>query len=174
MCNVVAMAVKRLEWRTATGGGALAGFIGGLALSVWGVLVAVAQRQDVWLAFKGPASALLGRRASDPGFEPVAIALGLSSRFALAVAWGVLFAFVVHGWSRWATLAFGVLYGVLVWLGMAYALLPLFGHEELARAVPFARAVAEHVLYGVVVAASYLPVQPSPRERRRAAARARA
>jgi hypothetical protein len=56
------------------------------------------------------------------------------------------------------TLLAGVLWGVVVWLGMLYVALPVLGFPAGGNS-PLPVAIFTHVLFGVVLAAAFLPYQ---------------
>jgi len=110
----------------------------------------------------------LGNRALSPGFDAAACALGLVAHFAVSVVWGMLFAGVAFGLSRWATVGFGAVWGLLVLFVMVYLVLPLAGAMRLEDVMAVRRAVLEHVTFGVAVGLAFLPFQrPEPRRAHR-------
>lgn len=145
--------------RHALGGGMVAGVLGGIAIAVVLVVGALAKGQDIWPAFKGAAAPFLGERATTPGFDGPAVLLGILCHFAVSIGWGVLFAAIFFGLSRGATIAVGALWGIVVWLGMYYVLLPLVGQSQMARNEPVAMAIVSHVIFGLAVAIGFLPFQ---------------
>ena len=78
---------------------------------------------DPWqTALKGAAAPLSGEAAMRPGFEAGPVLLGLVCHFAVSIGWGLLFGLV----------AYGVAWGIVVWLGMFYVVLPhaTLGHRR--------------------------------------------
>ncbi|MBI3181114.1 MAG: hypothetical protein HYZ28_03120 [Myxococcales bacterium] len=153
------MSARKSELGSAAGGGAVAGVIGGLVLYVWLLLVTLGRGADLWMVFKGSAAPFLGERAMAAGFDALALAAGVAVHMAISVGWGILFGLVAFGWSRATTVLAGVPFGVLVWLVMFYLALPIVGMGEMARSVPVGLALFEHVLFGLAVAAGFLPFQ---------------
>lgn len=147
----------------ALGGGVVAGVIGGVVIALVMLVAALAKGQDIWPGFKGAAAPFIGERAMQPGFDAGAVVLGVVCHFAVSIVWGVLFAAVFYGLSRGATVAAGVLWGVVVWLGMFYIVLPIAGLPQVARSEPIAMAIISHVIFGLSVAIGFLPFQhPRP------------
>lgn len=141
-------------------GGAIAGVVGGLAIALIAILGNLAQGRGFWLGLKGASAVFLGpARASAPGFDPSAVLLGVVIHFGVAMFWGMLFALVVYGASRATTIAAGIGWGFVVWVGMYYVALPLVGLAQMARAVPVGAAIVEHVIFGVATALGFLPYQ---------------
>jgi hypothetical protein len=149
----------RQQSTLALGGGVVAGFFGGIVLSLYGLLASIASGRDAWVGFKMSAAPFLGERALLPGFDGPAIAIGLLVFFALSVFWGVVFGLLVYGASTAGTLLFGALFGLLVWVVMSSALLPALGLEALAQRMPLGPAVIEHVIFGLALGVGFLPFQ---------------
>jgi len=101
----------------------------------------------------------LGTRVLSPGFDAAACALGLLAHFAVSIVWGLLFAGVAFGLSRWATLGFGAVWGLLVLFVMVYLVLPLAGAMRLEDVMAVRPAILEHVTFGVAVGLGFLPFQ---------------
>jgi hypothetical protein len=114
--------------------------------------------QDVWAGVKFAGLPFLGEAAMRPGFEAWPVLVGALRHFAVSAVWGALFGWLVFGRSRLATIALGAAWGIVVWLGMYYLVLPLVGAGWVAQMVPVSMAIFEHVLFGLAVA--FLPFQP--------------
>ncbi|MDB4953042.1 MAG: hypothetical protein JWO36_611 [Myxococcales bacterium] len=140
-------------------GGIVAGMIGGIAIALFLIIGNLASGRSVWQGLKGAGTPFLHERAAQPGFDLVAVVVGVLSHFAVSIVWGVLFALVFYGLSRGATMVAGVFWGIVVWLGMFYVVLPLVGMGQVAQTVPVGVAVFEHVLFGVALALGFLPFQ---------------
>ncbi len=141
-------------------GGAIAGVVGGLVLALIGILGNLVQGRGFWSGWKGASVIFLGpSRASAPGFDLTAVVLGLLVHFGVAIVWGILFALVIYGASRATTVAAGIAWGFLVWIGMYYVVLPLVGLAQVAHAVPVGAAIVDHVIFGVATALGFLPYQ---------------
>lgn len=147
-----------------TKGGAVAGIIGGAIIAVIMLARNAASGQDVWAGMKGAGWPFLGEAAMRPGFELWPVLLGILCHFAVSMAWGIPFGWLAFGRSQAATLVVGALWGLAIWLGMFYVVLPLVGAEAVVRMTPVATAVFEHVLFGLAVAAGFLPFQPTEEE----------
>jgi hypothetical protein len=143
----------------ALGGGVVAGAIGGAALALVLLAAALVQQRDLWTVMKGAAAPFLGERATAPGFELGAVVLGVLAHFAVSIVWGVLFAAIAHGLSRGLTVVAGALWGIVVWFGMYYLVLPLVGLPQVAEATPLGMAILSHVIFGLAVGIGFLPFQ---------------
>ncbi len=143
----------------ALGGGIVAGIIGGAVLAIVLLVGAVASGQDIWLGMKGAAAPFLGERAMQPGFDPGAVALGVLAHFAVSIVWGVLFAAVAYGASKAVTVFAGLVWGVVVWFGMYYVVLPIAGLSQMAQETPLGMAILTHLIFGLAVGIGFLPFQ---------------
>lgn len=157
------VATTTAERKQAIKGGAIAGFSGGLVLTLFMILLNLSTGRDVWMGLKIAAFPLLGERTLLPGPDAGAVLLGLISHFLVAVAWGVLFGLLAFGLDRISTVVLGLLFGVVVWVAMYYVVLPIVGAGALVRGAPIGMAVFQHLLFGVVVAASFVPFQRAVR-----------
>ncbi len=149
----------KLQAKSALLGGVIAGAAGGLMLLPWAALTTLIRGQSLLLALKFPSAWLLGERALRPGFDLIALYLGLLTHFVVSIAWGAAFALLVYGFSRALTVACGLVWGIVVWLVMFYLVLPLAGFADAARSMPVPFAIVEHLLFGVIVAFVFLPFQ---------------
>jgi hypothetical protein len=153
-------AVGHSERVQAFKGGVIAGLLGGIVISVYMLIANFSQGRDIWVGMKMAGAPFLGlERAMVPGFEAGPVLLGLLCHFAVSVAWGALFGYLFYGFSRGATLALGLLWGVVVWFGMFYIVLPVVGLAEITKSVPVGAAILEHLVFGLAVAAGFLPFQ---------------
>jgi hypothetical protein len=139
-------------------GGIIAGLVSGAFMSVFLAVANAMQGRDVLHGLKFPGVPLLGRRALEPGFDHVAIVVGQFAHLVVSMVWAVGFALLFFGLSRAMTLLAGVFWGLVVWIGMLYGALPLLGFPAGGRG-SVAMAIFEHVLFGVVLAAAFLPFQ---------------
>jgi hypothetical protein len=161
------MAARRGERTHAALGGVAAGIIGGLAVAALMAMTSATSGRDPWAGMKGAALPFLGQRATLPGLDVGAVLLGLASHFTVSIAWGVLFGLLVYGVRRSWTVVLGLAWGLVVWLGMYYVVLPLLGLGELAARVPPAMAAVSHAYFGLFVGLGFLPFQRPPRRPRR-------
>src|SRR5262245_11097934 len=115
------------SWRHGLWGGVIAGFIAGVGLRLLFLIVDLAQGNDLWQGMKFAAAPFLGLRAMQPGPDAGAVALGLLCHFAVSIGWGAGFGALAHGLARVPTVLFGLLWGVVVWLGMYYVVMPAAG-----------------------------------------------
>ncbi len=153
------VATKRSEWRLALRGGGVGGFVGGALMTLLGLTMSLAHGRDIWPGIKGAALPFIGDRAMQPGFETSPVLIGLLTHFAVAIAWGTLFGMIAFGLSRGATLVAGVIWGLIVWVGMFYVVLPMIGLGFITRSVPIGAAILQHIVFGIGVAAGFLPFQ---------------
>lgn len=142
------------------GGGMFAGFVGGAVLAMYMMAMNLIKGQDIWIGAKLAGWPFLGDAAMAPGFSLGPVLVGLLSHFAVSLVWGALFGLLCIGRSRGATLALGALWGIVVWLGMFYVLLPFIGAGQMTLMMPVGAAIFEHVLFGLAVAVAFLPYQP--------------
>jgi hypothetical protein len=150
----------------AVGGGVVAGVAGGLLLALFLVGIAAGHHADVWQTLKGAGAPFLHDRAMRPGFDGLAVLVGVVSHFAVSIVWGVLFGLLALGLERGATVGLGAGWGFVCWFGMAFVVLPMVGLGEVANHLQTFGAVVEHVIYGVVLGLAFLPFQitrPTPR-----------
>ena len=147
------------DWVRAIGGGIVAGIIGGFVLWVLMAGMTLAAGGDIWPVFKGASAPFLGERAGAPGFDPIAVPLGAACHFLVSSGWGLLFALLVYGMGRGLTVLLGALWGIVVWLGMYYVVLPLVGLGTMQDEGALGTAVALHVVFGFAVGVAFLPFQ---------------
>jgi hypothetical protein len=140
-------------------GGVAAGFIAGLVLSGLLIISMLIQDMDPWMAIKGTSAPFLGERALQPGFDAFSVALGAVLHLAISMLWGLGFGILFYGLSRGGTLVAGAVWGIVVWLVMYYAVLPLAGLSEMVAETPVWRAVVAHVFFGLLLALAFLPFQ---------------
>jgi hypothetical protein len=153
------VARDRNEVGRGVGGGIAAGLMGGLAMAVFMLLVNIAKGADVWVGMKMAGAPFLGQRAMEPGFDLVAVFFGVLSHFFVSAIWGALFGLLAFGLRKSTTILFGLGWGIAVWIGMFYIVLPILGFFEISQASPVGLAVFEHVLFGGVVGLGFLPFQ---------------
>src|SRR5689334_18833076 len=115
------------EWGNVLVAGIIAGIAAGVALTLVMLGVAIAIGQDPWLVAKSAALPFLGAAASTPGFDLTAVLVATLAHFAVAVAWGVLFALLLYRAPKAITVMAGPFFGVLVFIAMFYAVLPAIG-----------------------------------------------
>jgi hypothetical protein len=140
-------------------GGAVAGVVGGMVVNLLIALASALAGRDVWVGFKVAAYPFVGARVMTPGFDAAAFALGLVDHLAVSVVWGVMFAAVAFGLSRWATVGFGAVWGLMVLFVMAFVVLPMAGAIRLEDAMALRPAVLAHVTFGLAVGLAFLPFQ---------------
>jgi hypothetical protein len=152
------MIKHRSEAPSSLEGGALAGLIGGIVMSIYMVIGTMLHHGDVWMTMKGAGTPFLHERAQAPGFDALAVGVGAGSSLLISVLWGLGFGAVFYGLSKAATVGAGVVWGVVCWLVMFYVVVPAVG-MDVASKVPMGMAILQHVLFGVAVALAFLPFQ---------------
>jgi hypothetical protein len=145
--------------RLALWGGTVAGLFAGFMLAVFNLVVDFARGRDLWVVFKVAAYPFLHERALAPGLDPGPVLLGLTTHLGIAAVWGVLFGLTTYGMSRSATVAYGGIWGIVVWIGMFYFVLPLAWSSVLVRGVPTVLALGQHLLFGLALGLGFLPYQ---------------
>ena len=139
--------------------GAGAGLIGGVVSAAWGLMMSPILRTDVVHETRLAAVPLLGRAALEPGNAPLALVVGGASHMAVSVAWGIVFALAWRGRSPGRMLLAGVPFGVLVWFVMFHLVLPALGVPWVVAGFSPARAITEHVVFGMGVALGLLLIR---------------
>jgi hypothetical protein len=137
----------------------VAGIIAGAVMSAIMLGVTAASGGDIWQAMKGAGTPFLGERAHQPGFDGTAVAVGVGSHFLVSIGWGMLFGAICYGLSRGATVVMGLFWGLVVWLGMYYVVLPLVGMGAMPKQVPIVRAILTHLLFGLALGLAFAPFQ---------------
>jgi hypothetical protein len=145
--------------RRVVNGGLVAGLVSGGLLTVMMTLMSALRGKDIWFGMKGAAAPFLGERAMTPGFDALAVPLGLALHLFISIGWALAFSALFYGLSKKATVIAGAAWGVVVWLGMYYVVLPLVGLASMRAGAPMSRAVAYHVFFGVILAVAFLPFQ---------------
>jgi hypothetical protein len=136
-----------------------AGLIGGIVVAVWALLMSPILGTHPLHETRLAAASLLGDAALRSGNAPLALLVGGTCHLAVSIAWGMVFAFVCHRLPPIATLAAGAVFGVGVWLAMHRGLLPMLGLEWIIAGFSTARAITEHVVYGMGVALGLLAIR---------------
>lgn len=140
-------------------GAVVAGLVSGGTLTAMMTIMSALRDKDIWFGIKGAAAPILGDVAMTPGFHPIAVPLGLALHLFISVGWALAFAALFSGLSKKATVLAGAFWGVVVWLGMYYVVLPLVGLASMRAGAPVSRAIAYHVFFGLMLAVAFLPFQ---------------
>ncbi len=140
-------------------GGALAGVVGGLVVGVLALAARTVRGDAPWVGLKIAAYPFLGDRVLKPGFDGAALVLGVVDHLAVSAIWGILFALLAFGLSRWATVGFGAAWGLIVLFVMSYLVVPLAGATRVEDAMSVGPTVLAHVTFGVAVGLAFLPFQ---------------
>lgn len=149
---------NRAQSRRAAKGGAIAGLVAGLFTSVFLAIMNAAQGRDVLQGLKFAGVPVLGKRALEPGFDHVAIVIGVFDHLVISMAWGFFFGLLFFGLSKGMTMLAGVFWGLVVWIVMLYVALPVLGFPPGGNN-PLPVAIFTHVLFAEVLAAAFLPFQ---------------
>jgi hypothetical protein len=142
--------------KQALGGGAVAGIVAGTVLKL--LLLSTARGQYAQV-LKAAAAPFLGPHAFNGSYALGPILLGLFCHYAISIGWGMLFGALLYGQSRGATLSAGVAWGLVVWLVMDYLVLPTVGLGPMVATAPIGPAIFSHLIFGVMLAAAFLPFQ---------------
>ncbi len=141
-------------------GGVVAGLVGGVAVAAYLALQALLQGGPLAAVFKGAALPFFSpERVGSAAWDPAPLALGLLSHFGVSIVWGVLFGLLFYGLSRAGTLVAGLFWGLVVWIGMFYVVLPLVGGYGVTQATPVWSAALMHLVFGLFTALGFLPFQ---------------
>jgi hypothetical protein len=133
-----------------------AGIVGGVVSAAWGLLMSPILGTDLVRETRLAAGPLLGVAALGPGNAPLALVVGGASHMLVSIAWGVVFALTCGGRSPGKLLLAGVPFGIFVWIAMFHGVLPLLGAAWVVAGFSAARAMTEHVVYGLGVALGLL------------------
>jgi hypothetical protein len=142
----------RRSWRDVVAAGAATGLLAGVFMALVAMVKSAILELGVWLPMKQIAAVFWGVEALIGGAG--AAAVGALIHLAVSAAWGILFAAMVGPRTRGGTaLAFGLAYGALVWMVMAFFVLPLVNPVMSARTelitFPF---FLYHLIFGAVLA----------------------
>ncbi len=148
-----------IQARQAARAGALAGLCAGVFLTLLMTAMAIARSADVWYGIKGASAPFFGERAMAPGFDFWPVLIGLIAHLLISVGWGLLFGLLVDGLGRLATLAAGVAWGFVVWLGMYYVVLPIVGLSSMRADTSVGRAIAFHLLFSTALGVAYVVIR---------------
>jgi hypothetical protein len=144
-----------IETRRAAARGAFAGVAAGAVLTLMMILMSAARGKDVWYGIKGAAEPFLGARAMRPGFDLPAVLFGLVDHLVISGIWGILFALLFYGLSRERIIAAGILWGLVVWIGMYYVVLPIVGLASMQNDAPTGRAIFFHLIFSGAMTIAY-------------------
>lgn len=145
--------------RSRTMGGVVAGLWGGAAMWAFVLILNAARGAHLWPVVKLPGYLFTGQRAFAPGFDAGPVVVGAFGHFAVSVVWGLWFALLFYGFSKGATLVFGLLWGLVAWATMIYLLMPLVGLGAMANAIPTGLAIVQYLVFGLFLAIGFLPFQ---------------
>jgi hypothetical protein len=148
------------QWQVerAAKGGVIGGLVSGVVISVFLAVIDAARGNDVLGGLKFASYPFFGDRVFEPGFDHVTIVAGIVTHLAVSMFWGTLFGLLFFGLSKRMTLFAGAFWGLMVWVVMLYVVLPVLGFFPGGNN-PIAMAIFTHVLFGVTLAAAFLPFQ---------------
>jgi hypothetical protein len=145
-------------------GGAIAGLIGGAAMTIVGAMLAASVGNDVWLEARQIATMVYGQAAlSDPGIGPIVV--GTLLHLLISALLGAVFGIA---WRRWLRLPsdygmpvwVGVSYGIMIWLVAYFVVLPLVNPALLTTYAP--SSIIQNLIYGSVTGLVYTQLRPWP------------
>jgi len=134
----------------------MAGLVGGIVSAAWGLLMSPILGTDVLAETRLAAVPLLGHAATQPENAALAFLVGGASHMAVSIVWGIVFALTWRSASPLALIAGGALFGAAVWRVMYDLVLPMLGVRWIVARFSTARAVTEHVVFGMGVALGLL------------------
>jgi len=149
----IEIAVATLPAPTVVGSGVAAGIIAGIVMAVWAMTTSAITGAGFWIVpqliagmFYGPLTLVRGATT---------VVIGTLIHVVVSAGFGALFALMV-GWRAGADgrmLAWGLAYGLAIWLVMSFGVLPLVNPTMSARvALTPVNWFFEHLLFGVVLA----------------------
>lgn len=142
-----------------TSGGVIAGVWGGVAMWAFLLILNAAQGSSLWPVVKFSGYIFTGQRAFEPEFALGPVLVGVLCHFAVAVVWALWFSLLFYGFSKGATLIFGLLWGLVAWATTIYIAMPIVGLGAVAAAIPTGIAVLQYLVFGLFVAIGFLPFQ---------------
>jgi hypothetical protein len=145
--------------RQAVWGGTVAGLVGALAYVAFSLAADVVRGSDLWVALKVAAYPLVGEKVMAPGLDLGTVLQGLLTHLGISLAWGVLFGVAAFGMTRAATVGFGLIWGVFVWIAMFYFVLPFAGATVTMRGVPLLLTIGQHLVFGLALGLGFLAHQ---------------
>jgi hypothetical protein len=153
------MAVQN-QWQVerAAKGGVIAGLVSGVVISVLLAVINAVEGKSVLGGLKVACYPFFGQRVFEPGFDHVTIVAGVASHLAVSVVWGVLLGLLFFGLNKGMTLLAGAFWGLLVWVVMLYVAVPALGFPPGGNN-PMSMAIITHLVFGVTLAAAFLPSQ---------------
>jgi Family of unknown function (DUF6789) len=145
--------------------GALAGLVGGIAMTIGAALLDGSYGYDIWFQLKVIASLVLGPAAiAQAGFVAGAVLVGLLIHLAVSALLGALFGIVTRQILRLPSdfgipPVTGLVFGLLIWLA-AYFVVPALAPQLMAVYAP--AFIIQHIIYGTVTSTVYAVLRPQP------------
>jgi hypothetical protein len=146
-------------------GGALAGLVGGAAMTSVAALLAGSKGYDIWFQLKVIGSLVLGPSAvGQAGFAALPVLVGLAIHLVVAALLGALFGVVTRRILRLPSdfgmpAVTGLVFGLMLWLA-AYAVVPMLAPQLMAVYAP--AFIIQHIVYGTVTGLVYSVLRPQP------------
>ncbi len=145
-------------------GGAIAGLIGGAAMTIVGALLAASVGNDIWLEARQIATLIYGPAAlTDQGIGPIIV--GTLLHLLISALLGAIFGIVSRRWLRLPSdygmpVWIGVSYGIMIWLIAYFVVLPLTNPAMLTTYAP--SFIIQNLVYGIVTGLVYTQLRPAP------------
>lgn len=139
--------------------GGVAGLIGGMAMAMTSMLVAVSE-DGFWAPVRGITSVVFGDSHYGGGFAFGPVAVGAIVHMMNSVVLGAIFAIiaglVLARGGALALAAMGMVYGLVVWLVMVPGLSSALQSSDLfAESIPTWAWAVSHLMFGVVTGVVY-------------------
>lgn len=146
--------------------GTLAGIIAGMVMSMVAMGFAMMMGQELWAPPKMIAATLLDQPGLDrPGFQMIPVMVGMMIHFATAIGAGILFSLIGGRLTYGASIGWGIVFGLAVWLFMQFIGLPII--NPVMAGMPYLPFAIEHAVFGgfLGIYPAFLPSQAESQER---------
>jgi hypothetical protein len=146
-------------------GGAIAGVVGGLAMTASAMLLAGWYGYDIWVPLKAIAGIVLGPSAiAQIGFVAGPVVVGLLIHLGLSALLGALFGMVTRDLLRLPSdygvpAVVGLVFGLMLWLA-AFLIAPALIPQLMAIAAP--AFMIQHIVFGTVTGVVHALLRPQP------------
>jgi hypothetical protein len=145
-------------------GGAVAGVVGGLAMALVGMLLALAMGQDVWTTPKTIAAVLSGDSSPiAPGFALGPVLVGSLVHLVTSAGLGAIFGIVTRRTLKLPSsfglpVVSGLIYSLAIWLVAYFIFLPSMNTVLLDIYAP--AFIIQNIVYGIVLGVTYSYLRP--------------
>jgi hypothetical protein len=146
-------------------GGTVAGLVGALAHVAFSLIADLIRARDPWVPLKVAAYPLVGEKVMAPGPDLGPVLQGGLTHLGISLVWGALFGLAAYGMTRSATIGFGLIWGIVVWIAMFYFVLPLSGTAVTMRGIPVLLSIGQHLVFGLALGLGFLLYQRPVRRR---------